>query len=189
MKKNISGIIFLMLIVMFFSCKKETLDDMTLTDGMIVFNLDGKDWIVKDIVASYSDFTGTGGGEVISLLGSVQVGLDTYKSISISVKDLEYISEMNYNFSTGDGTGAWIQINEGKTPDSGILYYSINPEDGLPGKGNVRISVFNRGGSMISGNFNGEIFKSNYTNNQTDEWIKTTIKSGRFQNIPVIIGK
>lgn len=162
---------------------------MSLSDGMMVFNLDGKDWVVEDLIASFSDYSGPGGGEVISLLGSVQVGVDIYKSVSVSIKDIQNISEKDYPFIAGEGSGTWIEINEGKTVDSGILYYSINPDNNISAKGNLTISIFDTTGEKLSGNFSGEIYKANYPGNQNGQWTKTTIKSGRFQNIPLIIGK
>jgi hypothetical protein len=189
MKSIIPGLILLFLFLVSISCKKETLDDMTLSDGMIVFTLDGTDWIISDMVASYSDYRDTGGGEVINIIGSVQVGIDIYKSINISVKDLESITEDEYPFTDNQGTGTIIEINEGKTDSTGIHYRSINPENDETSTGNLNVSVFDRSGDKISGSFSGEIYKASYTHDIPGEWIKTNIKSGRFQNIPVIIGK
>ncbi len=189
MNKIIFKILIGLLMFVVFSCKKDSLDDMFLTDGMMVFNLDGKDWIVHDLIASYSDLTGIGGGQIISISGSIQVNIDIYKSILLNIKDLDQLSNKNYPFSVSQETGSSIEIDEGKTISSGISYRSINPESNLISTGNIKISNFDRIANTITGSFSGEVFKTNYSDNSNDGWVKTSIKSGRFNNIPVIEGK
>ena len=160
---------------------------MFLSDGMIVFNLNGKDWVIKDAVASFSDLTGIGGGQTITISASVAVDTNTFKTVGLNIRDTE-IKALVYAFSTS-GTGSDINIDEGKTTITGTRYQTVNPDNSTSGAGKINLSIFDKSTDKISGSFSGEIFKSSYTDTSDTEWSKTSIKSGRFNNIPLIIGK
>ena len=171
------------------SCNKDSIDDMFLTDGMVVFRLGDKDWILKNMTASFSDLSNIGGGQIITIYGTVNAGIETYKTVEINIKDIETISVSAYSFIGNEFTGSSINIDAGKTPSTGSRYKTTNPDDSTTGSGKVNLTDFNKISNKISGSFSGEIFKSNYTDSTGTAWEKTTIKSGRFNNIPVIGGK
>ena len=191
MNKTVLKIIFCLSLIASLSCKKDSksLDDMILDDGMIVFRLDGKDWIIKNMIASYSDLTGVAGGELISLYGSVPDTLGIYKTIVLLVMDTLTINNKDYPFTGTITTGSNIEIDEGKTQTAGARYRTTNPDDTITGTGKIIIANYDRMGNTISGSFSGDIFKTNYTGNTNTVWVKTSIKSGRFSNVQVIIGK
>jgi hypothetical protein len=180
-----------LLLIAAFSCKKDSnsLDNMILEDGEIVFQLDGTDWVVKDMVASFSNLVGISGGEMIAFSGSVPVSLDTYKTIFLFIMDTGTIGNKDYAFTGSSNSGSKIDIDEGKTLTTGIKYNTTNPDDATTGTGKITITNYDRQANKISGSFSGEIFKTSYTDNTNTGWIKTSIKSGRFSNIPVIMGK
>ena len=171
------------------SCNKDTIDDLFLTDGMVVFRLGDKDWILKNMTASFSDLSNIGGGQIITIYGTVNAGIETYKTVEINIKDIESISVSAYGFIGNDFTGSSINIDAGKTPLAGTRYKTTNPDNSVTGSGKVNLTDYNKTSNKISGNFSGEIYKSNYTDTSGTAWEKTTIKSGRFNNIPVIVGK
>ena len=163
---------------------------MILDDGMIVFQLDGKDWIVKDMVASYSDLTGVADGEMISFYASISDSLHTYyKTILLFIMDTQTIGNKEYAFTGSSDTGSKIEIDAGETSATGKKYLTTNPDESLTGTGKITVLNYNRAANKISGSFSGEIFKTNYTGDANTGWVKTSIKSGRFNNIPIIIGK
>jgi len=179
--------LFLLVFLLPLSCDKETIDDLFLTDGMLVFNLNGKDWILKDVVASFSDLSGIGQGQTMTIAGSVEVNLNTYKTVNLIIKDTETIRNLTYNFTGADQTGSKIIIDEGKTDSTGFLYNTAIP--GATTTGKIVISNFDKISITITGSLSGEIFRAEYTGNNYGEWKKTSIKSGRFSNVPVIYGK
>ena len=188
MYKTVLKLVFCLILIISLSCKKDekSLDDMILENGMMVFRLDGKDWIVRDGIASYSDVAE---GEMIAMYASVMVSLDTYTSIALLIMDTETVGKKDYPFIGNTGTGSKIEIDKGETATTGIRYMTTNPDESVTGTGKITIINYDRDANTISGSFSGDIYKTSYTDNTNTGWVKTSIKSGRFSNIPVIIGK
>jgi len=188
MYKIVLKLVFCLLLITSLTCKKDSksLDDMILEDGMMVFRLDGKDWIVRDVIASYSDVAE---GEMIAVSASVMVSLDTYISVALLIMDTETVGKKDYTFIGNTGTGSKIEIDEGETTTTGKRYLTTNPDDASTGTGKITVLNYDLEANTISGSFSGEIFKTSYSENTDTGWAKTSIKSGRFSNVPVIIGK
>jgi hypothetical protein len=181
-------LLFLMALISFASCKKDTISNMALSDGMIVFTLDGHDWKIKDGVASYTVVTGT--GESIAISGSATVGVDVYKSIQIIINHKIAIANGDYPFAPNASSVASINIEEGKTTVTGNRYRTVNPDNGTIASGTVTVSSFDKANTRVSGSFSGEIFKSSYAPDTANtQYSAVRIQNGRFNNIPVLTGK